>query len=256
MFRLRYAGHLLAPAIGLRGQLRLLDARVLLAGVGGLGSASGLYLAAAGVGTLGIVDDDVVEISNLHRQVLHTTDRVGVAKVDSAEQSIAAINPDVHVVKHMARLDASNVMDIVDGYDVIVDGLDNFATRYLLNEAAVDLGTPVVSAAIFDVEGQLSVFVPHVGPCYECVYRVPAPAEGPSSCVSAGVLGVLPGVMGTLQAAEVVKLVTGSGDPLIGRLLVYDALVGTFTELKFERNRECRTCGAPSREATRRVSVG
>jgi molybdopterin/thiamine biosynthesis adenylyltransferase len=239
MLALRYAGHIEAPAIGLAGQLRLLEARVLLAGVGGLGSASGLYLAAAGVGTLGLVDDDVVELTNLQRQVLHATDRVGMAKVDSAQRAIAAINPDVHVVKHRARLDAANVRDIVDGYDVLVDGLDNFEARYLLNDAAVALGIPVVSAAVFDGEGRLSVFAPHAGPCYGCVYRSAPPDEPASTCA----IGVLPGVMGTLQATEVVKLLTGSGNPLIGRLLVYDALAATFTELKVERDPQCRTCG-------------
>jgi sulfur-carrier protein adenylyltransferase/sulfurtransferase len=242
MFELRYARHLAAPQIGLDGQLRLLDARVLLVGLGGLGSASGLYLAAAGIGTLGVVDDDVVDVSNLQRQILHTTDRVGMAKADSAMQAITGLNPDVRVVKHNTRLDAANVADIVDGYDVIVDGVDNFATRYVLNDAAVALGIPVVSAAISDCEGQLAVFMPRVGPCYRCVYPAPPPVEVPSDCAAGGVLGVLAGVMGTLQAAEVVKLLTGCGEPLIGRMLVYDSLAASFTELGVERAADCTAC--------------
>src|SRR4051794_5779413 len=222
--RERYSRHLLVPEIGLEGQTKLLNAKVLALGAGGLGSPIALYLAAAGVGTLGIVDDDAVDLSNLQRQVIHTTDRVGVHKVDSAEESIRAINPDVDVVKYKTRLDASNIMEIIDGYDVVVDGADNFPTRYLLNDASVRLGIPVVSASILGFDGQLSVFKPHDGPCYRCLYPVPPPAELAPSCGANGVLGVLPGTMGLLQATEVIKLVTGAGEPLVGRLLLYEAL--------------------------------
>jgi molybdopterin/thiamine biosynthesis adenylyltransferase/rhodanese-related sulfurtransferase len=240
--RERYSRHLLVPEIGLEGQTKLLEAKVLLLGAGGLGSPTALYLAAAGVGTLGVVDDDVVDLSNLQRQVIHTTDRIGTPKVDSAEASIKAINPDVDVVKYKTRLDASNIMEIIDGYDVIVDGVDNFPTRYLLNDATVRLGIPVVSASILGFDGQLSVFKPHDGPCYRCLYPVPPPAELAPSCGANGVLGVLPGTMGLLQATEVIKLVTGAGEPLVGRLLLYEALGATFTELKVRRDPECEIC--------------
>ncbi len=243
--RERYSRHLLVPEIGLEGQTKLLEAKVLLLGAGGLGSPTALYLAAAGVGTLGIVDDDEVDLSNLQRQVIHTTDRIGVPKVDSAEESVKAINPDVDVVKYRTRLDASNIMEIIDGYDVIVDGVDNFPTRYLLNDATVRLGIPVVSASILGFDGQLSVFKPHDGPCYRCLYPVPPPAELAPSCGANGVLGVLPGTMGLLQATEVIKLVTGAGEPLIGRLLLYEALGATFTELKVRRDPECPICSKP-----------
>jgi molybdopterin/thiamine biosynthesis adenylyltransferase len=240
--RERYSRHLLIPEIGLEGQTKLLESKVLLLGAGGLGSPTALYLAAAGVGTRGVVDDDEVDLSNLQRQVIHTTDRIGVPKVDSAEQSITAINPDVKVVKYKTRLDASNIMEIIDGYDVIVDGVDNFPTRYLLNDATVRLDIPVVSASILGFEGQLSVFHPYEGPCYRCLYPVPPPAELAPSCGANGVLGVLPGTMGLLQATEVVKLVTGAGEPLVGRLLLYEALGATFTELKVRRDPECPIC--------------
>jgi molybdopterin/thiamine biosynthesis adenylyltransferase/rhodanese-related sulfurtransferase len=240
--RERYSRHFLLPEVGVEGQQKLLDAKVLLLGAGGLGSPSALYLAAAGVGTLGIVDDDVVDVSNLQRQVIHTTDRVGVAKVDSAEQQINALNPDVRVVKHKTRLDASNIMEIIRDYDIVVDGVDNFPTRYLLNDASVRLRIPVVSAAILGFEGQLSVFAPYEGPCYRCLFRQPPPAELAPSCGANGVLGVLPGTMGLLQATEVVKLIIGAGEPLIGRLLIYDALAATTTELKVRRDPECPIC--------------
>jgi molybdopterin/thiamine biosynthesis adenylyltransferase/rhodanese-related sulfurtransferase len=240
--RERYSRHLLVPEIGLEGQLKLLDAKVLLLGAGGLGSPTALYLAAAGVGTLGIVDDDVVDLSNLQRQVAHSEDRIGVSKVDSAEQAIHGINSDVNVVKYKTRLDASNIMEIVDGYDVIVDGVDNFPTRYLLNDATVRLKIPVVSASILGFDGQLSVFAPYEGPCYRCLYPTPPPAELAPSCGANGVLGALPGVMGVLQAIEVVKLVTGSGEPLIGRLLLYEALSTSFTDLKVRRDPDCPIC--------------
>jgi len=243
--RERYSRHLLVPEIGLEGQTKLLDAKVLLLGAGGLGSPTALYLAAAGVGTLGIVDDDDVDLSNLQRQVIHTTDGIGTPKVDSAERAINAINPDVQVRKYKTRLDASNVMDIISGYDVIVDGVDNFPTRYLLNDATVRLQIPVVSASILGFDGQLSVFQPYEGPCYRCLYPVPPPAELAPSCGANGVLGVLPGTMGLLQATEVVKLITGAGEPLIGRLLLYEALGATFTELKVRRDPECPVCSRP-----------
>src|SRR6059058_5740523 len=240
--RERYSRHILVPEIGLEGQTKLLEAKVLLLGAGGLGSPTALYLAAAGVGTLGIVDDDEVDLSNLQRQVIHTTDGIGTPKVDSAEESITAINPDVEVVKYPVRLDASNIVEIIQGYDVIVDGLDNFPTRYLLNDASVRLDIPVVSAAILGFDGQLSVFKPHDGPCYRCLFPEPPPAELAPSCGANGVLGVLPGTMGLLQATEVVKLVIGEGDPLIGRLLLYDALGATFTEVKIHRDPACPIC--------------
>ena len=240
--RSRYSRHLLLPEIGLEGQLKLLDAKVLLLGAGGLGAPTALYLAAAGVGTLGVVDDDVVDLSNLQRQVIHANDRIGVPKVDSAEQTINSLNPDVKVVKYQTRLDASNIMEIIEGYDVIVDGADNFPTRYLLNDASVRLKVPVVSASILGFDGQLSVFAPYEGPCYRCLYPTPPPAELAPSCGANGVLGVLPGTMGMLQATEVIKLVTGAGEPLIGKLLLYEALGATFTELKVRRDPECPIC--------------
>src|SRR3954469_7975157 len=240
--RERYSRHLLVPEIGLEGQMKLLESKVLLLGAGGLGSPAALYLAAAGVGTLGIVDNDVVDLSNLQRQVAHSNDRVGVPKTDSAEVAIHEINPEVKVEKYPVRLGADNIMEIVEGYDVIVDGLDNFPTRYLLNDASVRLQIPVVSAPIPRFEGQLSVFKPYDGPCYRCLYPTPPPAELAPSCRANGVLGVLPGTMGLLQATEVIKLITEAGDPLIGRLLLYDALAATFTELKARRDPDCPIC--------------
>ncbi len=240
--RERYSRHLLLPEVGVDGQQKLLDAKVLLLGAGGLGSPAALYLAAAGVGTIGIVDNDEVDLSNLQRQVIHSSDRIGVPKVDSAEQTINALNPDVKVQKYALRLGPENIMDVLPGYDVVVDGLDNFPTRYLLNDASVRLGIPVVSAAILGFEGQLSVFKPHDGPCYRCLFPVPPPAELAPSCGANGVLGVLPGTMGLLQATEVVKLILGEGEPLIGRLLMYDALAARFTEVKVRRDPGCPIC--------------
>jgi molybdopterin/thiamine biosynthesis adenylyltransferase/rhodanese-related sulfurtransferase len=240
--RERYSRHLLIPEIGIEGQQKLLDAKVLLLGAGGLGSPTALYLAAAGVGTLGIVDDDDVDLSNLQRQVIHSTQRIGMPKVDSAEESIHAINPDVNVVKYPVRIDASNILSIIDGYDVVVDGADNFPTRYLLNDASVRLRIPVVSASILGFDGQLSVFKPYEGPCYRCLFREPPPAELAPSCGANGVLGVLPGTMGLLQATEVVKLIVGIGEPAIGRLLLYDALGATLTEVKVHRDPDCPIC--------------
>jgi len=240
--RERYSRHLLLDEVGLEGQQKLLDAKVLLLGAGGLGSPAALYLAAAGVGTLGIVDNDTVDLSNLQRQVIHSTDRIGVSKVDSAEQTINALNPDVRVIKHEVRLDATNIMKILPGYDIVVDGLDNFPTRYLLNDASVRLKIPVVSAAILGFEGQLSVFKPYDGPCYRCLFPVPPPAELAPSCGANGVLGVLPGTMGLLQATEVIKLILDEGEPLIGRLLMYDALAARVTEVKVRRDPDCPIC--------------
>jgi len=240
--RERYSRHLLLPEVGVAGQQKLLDARVLLLGAGGLGSPTALYLAAAGVGTLGIVDDDIVDLSNLQRQVIHTTDRIGTPKVESAAETIKALNPDVNVVGYPTRLDASNIMEIIEGWDIIVDGVDNFPTRYLLNDASVRLGIPVVSAAILGFEGQLSVFAPGHGPCYRCLFRQPPPAAMAPSCGANGVIGVLPGTMGLLQATEVIKLIVGAGDSLIGRLLMYDALDASFTELKVRQDPECPIC--------------
>jgi molybdopterin/thiamine biosynthesis adenylyltransferase len=246
--RERYSRHMLVPEIGPEGQQKLLDAKVLLLGAGGLGAPTALYLAAAGVGTIGIVDDDVVDLSNLQRQVIHTTDRIGTPKVDSAEITMHALNPGIEVVKYQTRIDASNIMEIIEGYDVIVDGVDNFPTRYLLNDASVRLKIPVVSASILGFDGQLSVFAPYEGPCYRCLYPVPPPAELAPSCGANGVLGVLPGTMGLLQATEVVKLIIGAGEPLIGRLLLYEALGATFTELKVRRDPECAICSRPPEE--------
>ncbi len=248
--RQRYSRHFLLPEVGVEGQQKLLDAKVLLLGAGGLGSPTALYLAAAGVGTLGIVDDDTVDVSNLQRQVIHTTAGVGTPKVDSAEKAINDLNPDVVVRKYETRLDASNIVDIIKDYDIVVDGVDNFPTRYLLNDASVRLKIPVVSAAILGFEGQLSVFAPYQGPCYRCLFRQPPPAELAPSCGANGVLGVLPGTMGLLQATEVVKLIIGEGDPLIGRLLIYDALGATTTELKVRRDPECPICSREPSEIT------
>jgi molybdopterin/thiamine biosynthesis adenylyltransferase/rhodanese-related sulfurtransferase len=238
----RYSRHLLLDEVGIDGQQKLLDAKVLLLGAGGLGSPAALYLAAAGVGTLGIVDDDVVDLSNLQRQVIHNSERVGVAKVDSAEETIRALNPDVKVEKHKLRLGPDNIMQILPDYDIVVDGLDNFPSRYLLNDASVRLRIPVVSAAILGFDGQLSVFKPYEGPCYRCLFPVPPPAELAPSCGANGVLGVLPGTMGLLQATEVIKLILDVGNPAIGRLLMYDALAASMTEVKIRRDPECPIC--------------
>jgi molybdopterin/thiamine biosynthesis adenylyltransferase/rhodanese-related sulfurtransferase len=246
--RERYSRHTLIPEIGVEGQLKLLDAKVLLLGAGGLGSPTALYLAAAGVGTIGLVDNDVVDTSNLQRQVAHSSDRIGMPKVDSAEIAIKEINPEVEVVKYQERLDASNIMDILPGYDVVVDGLDNFPTRYLLNDASVRLQIPVVSASILGWDGQLSVFKPYEGPCYRCLYPTPPPAELAPSCGANGVLGALPGVMGMFQTVETVKLIIGAGEPLIGRLMLYDALQETTTELKVRRDPNCPICSRSPEE--------
>jgi molybdopterin/thiamine biosynthesis adenylyltransferase/rhodanese-related sulfurtransferase len=241
--RMRYSRHTLLPEVGVEGQVKLLESKVLLLGAGGLGAPSALYLAAAGVGTIGIVDDDVVDESNLQRQVIHNTHRVGEPKTASARAAIEALNPDVNVIEHNTRLDASNILDVLEPYDIIVDGADNFPTRYLLNDASVRLRKPVVSASILGFEGQISTFVPFEGPCYRCLFPTPPPPELAPSCGANGVLGVMAGVMGLLQANEVIKLAAGIGEPLVGRLLLYDSLGTRFTELKIKRDPECPICG-------------
>jgi sulfur-carrier protein adenylyltransferase/sulfurtransferase len=240
--RNRYQRHLLLPEVDVEGQLKLLDARVLLLGAGGLGSPAALYLAAAGVGTIGIVDMDVVDESNLQRQILHNVDRLGERKVDSAKKTLTALNPDVNVVTHDVRLGADNVMDILSGYDIVVDGADNFPVRYLLNDAALKLEIPVVHGSIFRFEGQVTVFKPHDGPCYRCFLAEPPPPELAPSCAEAGVLGVLPGIVGSIQAVEAIKLILGIGDSLSGRLLAYDSLEQSFRTYKILRDAECPTC--------------
>jgi sulfur-carrier protein adenylyltransferase/sulfurtransferase len=239
----RYSRHTLLPEVGVEGQLKMLNAKVLLLGAGGLGAPTALYLAAAGIGTIGLVDDDVVDASNLQRQVIHNTERIGTPKTESARLTIEALNPDVEVIEHRMRLDAGNILEVIEPYDVIVDGADNFPTRYLLNDASVRLRKPVVSASILSFDGQISTFVPFEGPCYRCLYPTPPPAELAPSCSANGVLGVMAGTMGTLQANEVLKLVIGTGEPLIGRLLLYEALGTRFTELKVRRDPECSICG-------------
>ena len=245
--RNRYGRHILLPEVGESGQQHLLESKVLLLGAGGLGSPAALYLAAAGVGTLGIVDMDVVDASNLQRQILHNMDRIGERKVDSAKKTLTQLNPDVDVVTYDVRLGADNVLDIIDGYDVIVDGTDNFPTRYLLNDASLLKRIPVVHGSIFRFEGQVSVFKPYEGPCYRCLLPEPPPAELAPSCSEAGVLGVLPGIVGSIQAVEAIKLLLDLGDPLIGRLLAYDALDETFRTFKVRRDPECPACGRARR---------
>jgi molybdopterin/thiamine biosynthesis adenylyltransferase/rhodanese-related sulfurtransferase len=241
--RRRYSRHFLLPEVGEEGQRKLLDAKVLLIGAGGLGSPAGLYLAAAGVGTLGIVDDDVVDDSNLQRQVLHTTDRIGTPKVESARQAMTALNPDVNVIGHETRLSKSNVLDIFRDYDIILDGTDNFATRYLINDACVILDKPNIHGGVARFDGQVTIFSAEGGPCYRCLFRDPPPPGLALNCAEAGVLGVLPGVIGILQATEVIKLILGIGDPLIGRLLTYDARDLSFRSLRIRRDPTCPMCG-------------
>lgn len=241
--RNRYQRHLLLPEIGEAGQLKLLDSKVLLLGAGGLGSPAALYLAAAGVGTIGIIDMDVVDASNLQRQILHNTDRIGDRKVDSAKKTLTLMNPDVNVVTYDVRLGADNVLDIIDGYDVIVDGTDNFPTRYLVNDASLVKRIPVVHGSIFRFEGQATVFNPYVGPCYRCMIPEPPPAELAPSCSEAGVLGVLCGIIGSLQGIEAVKILLGLGETLQGRLMAYDALEQSFRTFKVHRDPNCPTCG-------------
>ncbi len=242
----RYSRQLLIPEIGQKGQRRLLDSRVLLIGAGGLGSPSALYLAASGIGTIGLVDDDVVDESNLQRQVLHTADRVGMPKTESGRLTINALNPETRVVEHRERLSAENVERLIAGYDVIVDGTDNFDTRYVLNDAAVKLRKPVVHGSIYRWDGQITTFVPFEGPCYRCMYPVQPPEELAPACAVAGVLGVLPGIVGLLQANEVFKLLLGVGQPLAGRLLMFDAMSTGFEEVRIWRDPSCPACGESS----------
>jgi molybdopterin/thiamine biosynthesis adenylyltransferase/rhodanese-related sulfurtransferase len=246
--RNRYHRHLLLPEVDVAGQLKLLGSKVLLLGAGGLGSPAALYLAAAGVGTIGVVDMDVVDASNLQRQVLHNLDRIGERKVDSAKKALTALNPDVNVVTYDARLGADNILAIFSGYDVVVDGTDNFPTRYLVNDASLKLDIPVVHGSIFRFEGQASVYMPHQGPCYRCQVPEPPPAELAPSCAEAGVLGVLPGIIGSVQAMEAVKVLLGIGEPLVGCLLDYDALEGTFRTFKLNRDPACPACSVPKEQ--------
>jgi molybdopterin/thiamine biosynthesis adenylyltransferase/rhodanese-related sulfurtransferase len=245
--RERYSRHLLMPEVGETGQLKLIASKILLVGAGGLGSPAAMYLAAAGVGTLGIVDHDVVDRSNLQRQILHSDARVGASKVTSARQTLEALNPAVKVAPFEVRLSSKNAEEILRGFDVVVDGSDNFPTRYLVNDVCVKLGVPNVHGSVYRFEGQATVFWPRCperpGPCYRCLYPEPPPAALAPSCAEAGVLGVLPGVIGLLQAVETVKIVLGIGDPLVGRLICYDALRARFTELELARDPHCRYCG-------------
>ncbi|MBX3028795.1 MAG: molybdopterin-synthase adenylyltransferase MoeB [Chloroflexi bacterium] len=254
----RYSRHLLVPEVGADGQARLLGSKVLFIGAGGLGAPAMLYLAAAGVGTIGIVDFDVVDVSNLQRQVIHTTDRVGHKKTESAAQTIRALNPDVQVIAHEEMLTEANVERLIAGYDLILDGTDTFETRYTLNDAAVRARIPVVHASVFRFEGQLTVFQPYEGPCYRCLYPTPPPPELAPGCSVAGVLGVVPGIMGMLQASEALKVLLGIGEPLIGRLLIHDALDGTFQELQLRRDPHCPACGdgAPVTQSSGTFTLG
>jgi molybdopterin/thiamine biosynthesis adenylyltransferase/rhodanese-related sulfurtransferase len=240
--RNRYQRHLLLPEVGEEGQLKLLDSKVLLLGAGGLGSPAAMYLAAAGVGTIGIIDMDVVDASNLQRQLLHNVDRIGERKVDSAKKTLVALNPDVNVVTYDVRLGADNVVEIFEQFDVVVDGTDNFPTRYLVNDASLKTRTPVVHGSIFRFEGQVSAYLPYDGPCYRCQVPEPPPAELAPSCAEAGVLGVLPGIIGSLQAMEAIKLLLDIGEPLKGRLLAYDALEESFRTFRVLRDPECPAC--------------
>jgi molybdopterin/thiamine biosynthesis adenylyltransferase/rhodanese-related sulfurtransferase len=242
--RARYSRHLLIPEIGEAGQLKLLDSRVLLIGAGGLGSPASLYLAAAGVGTLGLVDADIVDETNLQRQIVHSLDTLGAPKVDSAKRTIAALNPDVNVLTYRERLTSENIDRILDeGWDLIVDGADNFPTRYLVNDASIWHTIPVVHGSIYRFEGQVTVFKPHEGPCYRCLFPQPPPPELAPSCAEGGVLGVLPGIIGSLQTNEAIKLAAGIGEPLVGRLLLFDALSTEFSDVKIERRTDCPVCG-------------
>jgi len=240
----RYSRHILLPEVGEKGQEKLLKSRVLLLGAGGLGSPAALYLGAAGVGTLGVIDADVVDTSNLQRQILHGTETVGLPKVQSAQKRLQDLNPDVKIIPFEERLNSENVDRVFDyGWDVIVDGLDNFATRYLVNDASIWKNIPVVHGSIFRFDGQVTTFKPGAGPCYRCLYPEPPPAHLAPSCAEAGVLGILPGVVGTIQATEAIKLLLGQGEPLIGRLLQYDSLQMKFRTLKLRRDPSCPVCG-------------
>jgi adenylyltransferase/sulfurtransferase len=240
---IRYSRHFLLPEVGEDGQAKLLQAKVLMVGAGGLGSPSAYYLAAAGVGTIGIIDNDVVDISNLQRQILHANDRVGMPKVESAKKTLEGLNPDVKVIPYQAKLTSQNIMDILKDYDLVVDGCDNFPTRYLVNDACVLMGKPNVHGSIFQFEGQATVFYPGKGPCYRCLYPEPPPAEMAPSCAEAGVLGVLPGLIGTIEGLEAIKLILGKGDTLIGRLLCFNTLTMEINNLKLRRDPNCPLCG-------------
>jgi len=241
--QIRYSRHIMLPEVGEEGQKKLLQSRVLLLGAGGLGAPASVYLAAAGVGTIGMVDDDVVDLSNLQRQIIHAQDRIGMPKVESAKKTLGGLNPDVKVIPHKLRLVSENILPLLAEYDLVVDGADNFPTRYLLNDAALKLGKPVVHASIYRFEGQLTAFIPNQGPCYRCLYPSPPPPDMAPSCQEAGVLGVLPGVIGSLQANEALKILLGIGQNLAGRLLIFDALKTKFRELKLRRDPACPTCG-------------
>jgi molybdopterin/thiamine biosynthesis adenylyltransferase/rhodanese-related sulfurtransferase len=240
----RYARHLILPEVGMEGQQKLKAARVLCVGTGGLGSPLAFYLTAAGVGTLGLVDFDVVDASNLQRQIIHSTKDIGRKKLDSAAEKLTALNPSVKIVKHETMLTSANAMEILKDYDIVADGTDNFPTRYLVNDACVLLGKPNVYGSIFRFEGQASVFATEAGPCYRCLYPEPPPPGLVPSCAEGGVLGILPGLVGVIQATEVIKLILGKGESLIGRLLLVDALTMRFRELKLRKNLECSVCGA------------
>ena len=240
---IRYSRHFLVPEVGEDGQAKLLQAKVLMVGAGGLGSPSAYYLAAAGVGTLGIIDNDVVDISNLQRQILHANDRVGMPKVESAKKTLEGLNPDVKVIPYQAKLTSENIMDIIKDYDLVVDGCDNFPTRYLVNDACVLTGKPNVHGSIFQFEGQATVFYPGKGPCYRCLYPEPPPAEMAPSCAEAGVLGVLPGLIGVIEALEAVKIILGKGETLVGRLLHFNTLTMEVNTLKLRRDPNCPMCG-------------
>ncbi len=240
---LRYSRHLIMPEVGIEGQQKLKDAGILLIGAGGLGSPLGLYLAAAGVGRLGIVDFDTVDFTNLQRQIIHRTEDVGRLKVDSAKERINAINPDVEVKTFNAKISRDNITELINGYDVVIDGTDNFPTRYLVNDACVFQKKPNIYGSIFRFDGQATVFYPFKGPCYRCLYPEPPPPGMVPSCAEGGVLGVLPGLIGVIQATEAVKLIIGNGEPLIGRLLLYNALKMEFREVKIRRNPHCPVCG-------------
>jgi len=240
---IRYSRHFLLPEVGEDGQAKLLQAKVLMVGAGGLGSPSAYYLAAAGVGTIGIIDNDVVDISNLQRQILHANDRVGMPKVESAKKTLEGLNPDVKVIPYQAKLTSENIMEILKEYDLVVDGCDNFPTRYLVNDACVLAGKPNVHGSIFQFEGQATVFYPGKGPCYRCLYPEPPPAEMAPSCAEAGVLGVLPGLIGTIEALEAIKIILGKGDSLIGRLLCFNTLTMEINDLKLRRDPNCPLCG-------------
>lgn len=239
----RYARHLIMPEVAMQGQKRLKAARVLCIGTGGLGSPLSLYLAAAGVGTLGLADFDVVDVSNLQRQIIHFTSDVGRPKILSAEEKLKALNPDLTIIRHEQTIDSSNALSLFADYDVIVDGTDNFPTRYLVNDACVLLGKPNVYGSIFRFDGQATVFFPPEGPCYRCLYPEPPPPDLVPNCAEGGVLGILPGLIGVVQATETVKLILRAGRPLIGRLLLYDALEMSFREMKVRKNPRCPICG-------------